>query len=993
MLKRFWVLLIFLLVIFSNIIFSVRSFASPFVSRTGNNPPIITSNEGGDNASISIPENRLFVTTVTATDEDDGQVLTYSISTEDPFYDGYSSSPGTPGTSDAALFSIDSVSGNLSFNTAPDYENPQDANLDNIYEVTVKVTDDYMVPYSDTQTILVEITDASEGGSSRKKLSLTDMARKKYNKMIICANKTALNYGENSVCIYPLKELFIFHDDLNVMDHKIDVIALKKRLKEYKLYDGEMSDFFSPALAVSLANYKIKNGIAPYLGTILDSITRDVLNGDKLAPVITSDDNFFVDENTRFVTKIQAEDDDVLTYKIVNDYSSDFFEINSVSGDLYFKNSPDYESDNPKQYFLDIQVSDGYLVANKFITINVVDVENDDCAIFQKDLRKGDSDLDVKKLQKFLNNSGYIVAIAGDGSRGNEVEYFGESTKTALKRYQYLLFGDDAEMFGFAGYLNQATRDKINNKLCTINSEDLNTLNHTWDIFDKTKYKTSTHLVIKDALAKIEKKIKFVFSNRYSSNDFTVKQLSEDGKIILMQKAATLKLVNAEDYSEIGSINIGNVNIRSVAISDTKMAVATANFSNSTLTLVDISTAGDFKITDTYDTPKGPSTDQYIYNLAFSKDENKLYFSANHGVYQADDKGYFRVMDISNPKDISVIGTLEINKTLKKIVVSKDGNTAYMIASSVEYGNSDVVCIDVSDPSNPILDGVYSELGDASNILLSKDGKILYVQDYPFKLKGIDLENIAYIDELVVYGLSNMRLSQDGSKIISYNDINGDSMNGNIKVTDVSNPYDLKSIPITLDDLLDEPALLGFSSDDLSIFLSNNNSTELRKYNIVPDYYTDVSALESKEAFEFSNPLISFNEVLGEGSEDNIKYQVSSDNGETWKYWNKSHWSDAGNNLNLDDEFISSEYEEEKYSSADEINRHIFSLDTDGGMFKWRAFLKSNGVDKVELDDVSVEYYLDEEDKSESEYETLDSDIETPIFKSNSPKRIQYYYR
>ena len=75
-----------------------------------NNAPIITSNGGGNTASVSIAENTTAVTTVTATDPDVGQTLSYSIS----------------GGADESKFTIDPTTGALSFITAPDFEPPTD---------------------------------------------------------------------------------------------------------------------------------------------------------------------------------------------------------------------------------------------------------------------------------------------------------------------------------------------------------------------------------------------------------------------------------------------------------------------------------------------------------------------------------------------------------------------------------------------------------------------------------------------------------------------------------------------------------------------------------------------------------------------------------------------------------------------------------------------------------------------------------------------------
>ena len=67
------------------------------------------------------------MTTVSATDIDvPAQTLTY----------------GIVGGADAAKFTINSSTGVLSFITAPDFENPTDADLNNIYELTVQVSDE-----------------------------------------------------------------------------------------------------------------------------------------------------------------------------------------------------------------------------------------------------------------------------------------------------------------------------------------------------------------------------------------------------------------------------------------------------------------------------------------------------------------------------------------------------------------------------------------------------------------------------------------------------------------------------------------------------------------------------------------------------------------------------------------------------------------------------------------------------------------------------------
>ena len=96
------------------------SSSSSSGSGDANSSPVFTSG-----TSISVIENlRSTGYTAQATDAD-GDTVAYSIG------DG----------SDGALFSIDSSSGVLAFEAAPDFENPQDENSDNIYVVILAATD------------------------------------------------------------------------------------------------------------------------------------------------------------------------------------------------------------------------------------------------------------------------------------------------------------------------------------------------------------------------------------------------------------------------------------------------------------------------------------------------------------------------------------------------------------------------------------------------------------------------------------------------------------------------------------------------------------------------------------------------------------------------------------------------------------------------------------------------------------------------------------
>jgi Bacterial Ig domain len=108
-----------------------------------NDPPIITSDGGGATAAFIVAENTTAVTTVTATDVD-LQPLIYSI---DP-------------VADAGSFAIDPTTGVLTFSPAPNFEAPTDAGANNIYNVTVRVSDGF--GGSDTQALTITVTNVDE---------------------------------------------------------------------------------------------------------------------------------------------------------------------------------------------------------------------------------------------------------------------------------------------------------------------------------------------------------------------------------------------------------------------------------------------------------------------------------------------------------------------------------------------------------------------------------------------------------------------------------------------------------------------------------------------------------------------------------------------------------------------------------------------------------------------------------------------------------------
>ena len=105
-----------------------------------NDAPVFTSG-----AAFSIQENRTAVATMTATDPD-GDLFTFAIA----------------GGADAAFFAINPNTGALRFVNSPDFETREDAGGNNVYNVTLSVTDAHGL--STTKAISVAVTNVSEPG-------------------------------------------------------------------------------------------------------------------------------------------------------------------------------------------------------------------------------------------------------------------------------------------------------------------------------------------------------------------------------------------------------------------------------------------------------------------------------------------------------------------------------------------------------------------------------------------------------------------------------------------------------------------------------------------------------------------------------------------------------------------------------------------------------------------------------------------------------------
>ena len=94
--------------------------------------------------------------------------------------------------------------------------------------------------------------------------------------------------------------------------------------------------------------------------------------------------------------------------------------------------------------------------------------QTDLVAPFLKDLKSGDINPDVKRLQQYLNLNGFSLSETGPGSLNNETDVFGILTKNAVIRLQEYYTSEVLTPLGLekgTGKFGPLTRQKVNSLL------------------------------------------------------------------------------------------------------------------------------------------------------------------------------------------------------------------------------------------------------------------------------------------------------------------------------------------------------------------------------------------------------------------------------------------------------------------------------------------------------------------------------------------------
>lgn len=146
------------------------------VTNANDNAPVITSG-----ASASFAENGVGAAYIaTATDADNLGALTYSI-----------------GGSDATRFNINASTGVVSFQSSPDFEVPTDVGANNVYDISVSVSDGV---HTTTQAVSIQVTNADESLAAPAAPMLSAVALDNQTSVDVRTN-IVLNFDHNLTAV------------------------------------------------------------------------------------------------------------------------------------------------------------------------------------------------------------------------------------------------------------------------------------------------------------------------------------------------------------------------------------------------------------------------------------------------------------------------------------------------------------------------------------------------------------------------------------------------------------------------------------------------------------------------------------------------------------------------------------------------------------------------------------------------------------------------
>ena len=341
------------------------------VTNVNDNTPVLAST-----AAHNVAEGQTVVATVIATDGD-GDTITYEL---------------TSG-SDQGDFEITDT-GELTFNTAPDFENPSDADGNNVYVVVVTATAGGEIA---SQTVTVTVTNE--------------------NAPVFAAATATATYsvaeGQTVVAT-----VIAIDDDGDTITYELtggaDRSSFTIDAASGVLAFNTAPDFENPTDAGGNNVYVVVVTATAGGEIASQTVTVTVTNVDDNAPVFAAGSaaHTVAEGQTVVATVIAIDGDgDTITYTLTGGADRPSFTIDADTGELTFNTAPDFENpgsaDNSNIYVLEVTATAGGQAVTQVVTVTVTNVD-DNAPVFAE----GSAAHNVAEGQTVVAT---VIATDGDG--------------------------------------------------------------------------------------------------------------------------------------------------------------------------------------------------------------------------------------------------------------------------------------------------------------------------------------------------------------------------------------------------------------------------------------------------------------------------------------------------------------------------------------------------------------------------------------------------
>ena len=295
-------------------------------------------------AAVSVAENQTAAYEAAATD-DEGDPLVYSLS-------------GT----DAALFTLNANTGEVSFIAAPDFEAPGDADGDNVYDITVTASDG---TNSTNHNVAITVTNENDNIPV-----FTSPAAVSAQENQVAAYEAAATDADGDPLVYSLSGTDAALFTINADTGEVSFIAAP----DFEAPgDDDRDNVYDITVTASDGTNRTDHNVA-------------ITVTDYNIPVFTSPFVVSVAENQTAAYRAAAADDegDPLVYSL-SGADAALFMIDANTGEVSFMAAPDFEApgddDRDNVYDITVTASDGTNRTNHNVAIRVTD-ENDNIPVF-----------------------------------------------------------------------------------------------------------------------------------------------------------------------------------------------------------------------------------------------------------------------------------------------------------------------------------------------------------------------------------------------------------------------------------------------------------------------------------------------------------------------------------------------------------------------------------------------------------------------------------